>query len=145
MRTASPKIWTFSFRPLAPQEVDLEFLFLSVSLTMAASCFGWLAFGLPWPKCWFRQLTGLPCPTCGATRSLLSLVHGNFAEALIRNPLLFFCYIGALAVDLYCALVLLFQLPRVRLAGLPAKIKHRLCVLIFAAAAMNWIYLVANR
>ena len=144
MRTVKSRL-EISFRPLAPREVDFEFLFLSVSVTVAASCFGWLAFGLPWPKCWFRQLTGLPCPTCGATRSVLSLVHGNLAEAIGHNPLLFFCYIGALVLDLYCAFVLFFQLPRLRLAGLPAKVKHRLCVLALTATAVNWIYLVANR
>ena len=132
------------FRPLAPREPDFELLFLTVSLTAAASCFAWLAFGLPWPKCWFRQMTGLPCPTCGATRSILSLAHGNLGDAIALNPMLFLCYVGTLALDLYCAFVLLFRFPRLRLAGLPAKIKHLLCVLVFAAAATNWIYLIAN-
>ena len=144
MRTIKRRL-DICFRPLAPQEIDVEFLFLSVSVTSVASCFVWLAFGLPWPKCWFRQLTGLPCPTCGATRSVLSLVHGNLAGAIGHNPLLFFCYIGTLVLDLYSAFVLFFRLPRLRLAGLPAKVKHRLCVLAFTAAAVNWIYLVANR
>ena len=144
MRTIKPRL-DICFRPLAPREIDVEFLFLSVSATAAASCFAWLAFGLPWPECWFRQLTGLPCPTCGATRSVLSLVHGNVAEAIGHNPLLFFCYIGTLLLDLYCALVLFFRLPRLRLAGLPPEVKHRLCVLAFIAAGINWIYLVANR
>jgi len=134
-----------NFRPLAPQETDFELLFLGVSVTIAACCFFWLACGLPWPKCWFRHLTGLPCPTCGATRSLMMLVQGHLDGAIARNPLLFFGYLGTLVFGLYCALVLLFRLPRLRLAGLPTKIKYRLCVLIVAAAAMNWIYLLANR
>lgn len=32
-------------------------------------------------------MTGLPCPSCGATRSVLSLLHGNFIAALRWNPL----------------------------------------------------------
>jgi hypothetical protein len=144
MRTTRRKLG-ICFRPLAPQEVDVEFLFFGVSLTGAASCFAWLAFGLPWPKCWFRQLTGLPCPACGATRSALALVHGDLGSAISHNPLLFLCYLGTLLLDLYCAIALLFRIPRLRLSGLPAKIKYRLCVLVFAAAAANWIYLVANR
>jgi uncharacterized protein DUF2752 len=132
-------------RPLAPGEMDFECLFLGVSSAAAGSCFAWLAFGLPWPKCWFRQLTGLPCPTCGATRSILSLVHGNPGDAIRHNPLLFLCYVGTLVLDLYCTFVLLFRLPRFRLPRQPAKIKYRLWIFVFAAVAMNWIYLVANR
>jgi Protein of unknown function (DUF2752) len=143
MRTIRQRLG-ICFRPLAPQETDLEFLFLGVSLAAAASCFAWLAFGLPWPKCWFRQLTGLPCPTCGATRSVLSLVHGNLGGAIDRNPLLFLCYVGTLILDLYCAFVSLFRLPRLRLPRQPAKIKYRLCILVFAAVATNWVYLIVN-
>jgi len=144
VRTIKSRL-SVSFRPLAPREVDFEFLFLSVSLTATANCFAWLAFGLPWPKCWFRQMTGLPCPTCGATRSVLSLVHGNLGHAIALNPLLFLCYVGTLALDIYCACVLFLRFPRLRLAGLPAQIKYRLCLLVFAAAMTNWIYLIANR
>jgi hypothetical protein len=131
-------------RPLAPKETDFEFLFLAVSSVAAASCFAWLALGLPWPGCWFRRLTGLPCPTCGATRSALSLAHGNLAAALRYNPLIFVCYVGTIILNVYCTGVLLFQFPRPRLAGLPANIKRCLCVLVLAAVALNWVYLVAN-
>jgi len=90
-------------------------------------------------------MSGLPCPTCGATRSVLSLVHGHLGDAIALNPLLFLCYLGTLAVDIYCAFVLFFRFPRLRISGLPAKIKYRLCLLVFAAAVTNWIYLIANR
>ena len=36
--------------------------------------------------CLFRQLTGIPCPSCGSTRSVLSLLHGDLIGALIWNP-----------------------------------------------------------
>jgi hypothetical protein len=132
-------------RPLAPKETDFEFLFLVVSFVAGASCVVWLAFGLPWPGCSFRQLTGLPCPTCGATRSALSLLHGNLAAAWQRNPLMFVCYAGALILDLYCVGVLLFRFPRVRLFGVPSKVKRGLYLLTMVAIAANWIYLLANR
>ena len=132
-------------RPLAPQETDFEFLFLVVSSVAAASCFVWLSVGLPWPGCWFRQLTGLPCPTCGATRSALSLAHGDLTAAWRHNPLIFVCYAGTIVLNFYCAGVLFFQFPRLRLAGLPAKVKRCLGVLVLAAVALNWVYLVTNR
>lgn len=37
--------------------------------------------------CPFRQITGWPCPTCGATRSLAALAQGDLAAALSFNPL----------------------------------------------------------
>ena len=48
--------------------------------------------------CPLKRLTGIPCPTCGATRAVLALVHGRFIEALQINPLviLIICVLPAL-------------------------------------------------
>jgi hypothetical protein len=48
-------------------------------------------------------------------------------------------------VDLYAAAVLLFGLPRLRLAKLPSKIKSAVGALLIIALTANWIYLLANR
>jgi len=32
------------------------------------------------PSCVFRAFTGIPCPTCGATRSLVHLANGNLSH-----------------------------------------------------------------
>jgi len=42
-------------------------------------------FALP-ESCWFKRLTGMECPGCGLTRSVVSLVHGNFLDAWHFNP-----------------------------------------------------------
>ncbi len=36
--------------------------------------------------CLFKEVTGLPCPSCGTTRSLLLLMHGQFRESFMMNP-----------------------------------------------------------
>ena len=36
--------------------------------------------------CWFRALTGHPCPFCGSTRAVGALCAGNFAAAWKLNP-----------------------------------------------------------
>lgn len=36
--------------------------------------------------CIFKQVTGIPCPSCGSTRSVLSFLDGDFFNALIWNP-----------------------------------------------------------
>jgi hypothetical protein len=37
--------------------------------------------------CMFKSLTGLPCPSCGSTRSVTAIAHFDFFEALWWNPL----------------------------------------------------------
>jgi hypothetical protein len=41
------------------------------------------------PLCPFRYLTGLPCPGCGLTRGLSSLLQLQFAHAYDYHPLVF--------------------------------------------------------
>jgi hypothetical protein len=36
--------------------------------------------------CLFKRVTGIPCPSCGSTRSVLSILKGDFVEALLWNP-----------------------------------------------------------
>ncbi len=38
--------------------------------------------------CLFRFITGLPCPSCGMTRSFLSLLSFDFAASFAYHPLL---------------------------------------------------------
>ena len=51
-----------------------------------------------WPKCLFREATGLLCPGCGTTRALYELTHGNLQRSLQCNLLLPFLPILALGV-----------------------------------------------
>lgn len=37
--------------------------------------------------CLIKHFTNIPCPSCGSTRSVISLTKGNFLEALKINPL----------------------------------------------------------
>jgi hypothetical protein len=34
-----------------------------------------------------RHITGVSCPSCGTTRSMISFLNGNIREALYWNPL----------------------------------------------------------
>lgn len=36
--------------------------------------------------CPLRNLTGLPCPGCGLTRSWVYLAHGHWSDAVAANP-----------------------------------------------------------
>lgn len=47
--------------------------------------------------CPFRRLTGLPCPTCGLTRSWSAALHGRLGESVAFHPLGPLTVVGAAA------------------------------------------------
>jgi len=57
----------------------------------------WL--GRPIPLvCGFRRATGLPCPTCGLTRSMVLTLHGSFGAAWHAMPAGPVLVLGALGI-----------------------------------------------
>ncbi|HUL42955.1 MAG TPA: DUF2752 domain-containing protein [Bacteroidota bacterium] len=44
--------------------------------------------------CLFRDITGIPCPSCGTTRALMLLVRGKVTDSFYFNPFGFFIAIG---------------------------------------------------
>jgi hypothetical protein len=129
-------------RPLAPGETDFEPWFLFASATFGIGCLAWLTLGLPWPVCWFRHTLGVPCPTCGATRSALALAHGDIGLALRTNPLMCLVYIAVVVFDLYAISVLVLRTRRLRLARVPLQVQRGLRVIAVSVVIGNWIYLL---
>ena len=37
--------------------------------------------------CLMKHITNIPCPSCGSTRSVISITKGNFVEAFDLNPI----------------------------------------------------------
>jgi hypothetical protein len=56
--------------------------------------------------CWFKRLTGTPCPGCGMSRAGANLVHGRLARSLEYHPL------GVLIIPAVLALGALALAPR---------------------------------
>jgi len=44
-------------------------------------------FDTGFTPCLFKNITGLPCPSCGATRSLACILHGQLLAGLYWNPI----------------------------------------------------------
>ena len=69
------------------------YLFLSVALVTGYAwvCYQYLSdpagIGTNFEPCLIKQVTNLPCPSCGSTRAVISLLHGNITKSLILNPL----------------------------------------------------------
>lgn len=53
--------------------------------------------------CLFKQVTGLPCPSCGATHSVLYLLQGNIEEAVIINPLGILLFFSMILLPIWLA------------------------------------------
>jgi len=51
--------------------------------------------------CIMKRTIGVPCPSCGSTRSMLSLLHGNITEAVLWNPFGLLIFAGLLIVPFW--------------------------------------------
>ncbi len=68
------------------------YLILSVACLLG---YTWLGFSwdrssvpdnIPLGSCIWKQVTGIACPSCGVTRSVLALCKGEFLNAILLNP-----------------------------------------------------------
>ena len=133
-----------SWRRVAPNESDHELIWLIISLASMVGGGVWLALGLPWPRCPFLAVTGLPCMTCGATRSTIALLHGDFLAALRWNPLAFVALCGVVAFDLYALIVVVGGNARLRIVGWTSTEKNITRIAVVGLIALNWIYLLCQ-
>ena len=131
-----------SRRSLAPPEIDHELIWLLVSLGGAIGLAVWLAARLPTPQCAFHSLTGLPCLTCGATRSAAHFLHAEFVASFLINPLAFLVFCSAVVFDLYALAVLVTGTPRLRLADFSVTERRYLRGAAILLLAANWLYLL---
>ncbi|MCO6148836.1 DUF2752 domain-containing protein [Flavobacterium sp. NRK1] len=40
-----------------------------------------------YPACLFKSVTGIACPSCGSTRSVVLVSQGNITDAILLNPI----------------------------------------------------------
>jgi hypothetical protein len=97
-----------------------------------------LHFQLPLPPCPLREMTGVPCPFCGSTRTFAALAHLDFSAALRFNPLVCVAVCGASA--LWLLAWLRDGQPRLVPRHLPGR-RILWQGLLGAALVANWVYL----
>jgi hypothetical protein len=132
------------WRPRSAREPDHELIWLAVSVATIAGGVAWLALGLPWPRCPFFSVTGLPCLTCGATRSAIAFLHRDFLSALRWNPLVFAAFCGLIVFDLYALIVVTGRTLRLRVVEWTVAEKKTVRIAVISLLALNWIYLLAH-
>jgi hypothetical protein len=129
-------------RHLREGELEHELIWLSISLVGAAIVLLWLHLDLPHPQCTFRAITGVACPSCGATRCVRHALDGSLAAAFLINPLFFTFLVALVVYDLYALAVVVLRLPRLRLSARSPRtawIIRGSVLLVFLA---NWTWLI---
>ena len=91
--------------------------------------------------CPFKAVTGIPCATCGSTRSMLALLHFDLSTALQSNPAVSLFAIAWACFAVYGAVVVVLRLPRVRAEGF--RLRRRWLAFGMGLLAVNWAYLIA--
>jgi hypothetical protein len=91
----------------------------------------------PIPPCIFHQITGQPCPMCGATRSFVAMAHADFGKAVYLYPLAPLLFVAMLLGIGYGGWVLLTG-RRLRL-HLSRRAQQNIGVIILALFAANWL------
>lgn len=90
-------------------------LFISLSCLVG---YGWLFLigrlkpeevGSSYDVCLIRHFVHIPCPSCGSTRSVLALIHGDLAGGLYWNPLGFLIFSALLVVPFWLGYDLLLK------------------------------------
>ena len=92
------------------------------------------------PSCVFRSLTGLPCPTCGSTRAIVLLAHGDIPTALSFNPLTGIGAIAAVLSLFYGLIAFAFDVPRLNFV-LTEREKNGIRASVLLFLFLNWTYL----
>lgn len=54
-----------------------------------------------WQGCLSKQILHIPCPSCGTTRSVISIIKGDFFNALLINPLGYIAIISLVIIPIW--------------------------------------------
>ena len=98
---------------------------------------------LPYLPCVFKVITGYPCPTCGSTRIVSSLIELDILSAFRWNPLLFLGGITFITWVFY-GFYMFFSGKKIQVT-LTKKEGLFLRLGFITLFILNWIYLAAAR
>jgi hypothetical protein len=130
----------FYLKKRTPNRIEFGIIYGGIALLML--CVGRLLPVLSIaPDCVFKELTGMPCPTCGATRSVVHLAHGEIISAIAMNPLITLCLITATVYFVASIVLVAFDLPRVTFI-LDDKETNVTKVIAVMILLIQWAYLI---
>jgi hypothetical protein len=91
------------------------------------------------PACPVKTLSGLPCPSCGATRATLALAGGAPLAALGANPLVTLAWTALIVGGLVALAMAVCDAP---LPSLPRRLPLGARLGVVALLVANWLYLL---
>lgn len=121
---------------------ELVFGLLGIPFLAAASLVVSRFPGHYLPPCWLNRITGMPCPTCGAYRSLRLVSQGRLADAWLMQPLGVSLAGLAVVFSAYSVVVTIGRLPRLRLRFENRRDRWLTAGAALLAVVANWVYLV---
>ncbi len=120
-----------------PVVLTLAGILVAMALSMALGPF------LVLPPCLFHWLTGFPCPTCGTTRCVGTLLRGDVAAALRIQPMVCLLLVALALCLCYETAAMVWRWPRLRIADASRREKWAAAWVGLLAVLANWAYLVA--
>ena len=128
-------------RPAQPTFALTEIYGLIGVLLLFTARFIPLARYWPYWGCPMRRQLGIPCLSCGMTRSFDWFMHGRFGDSLAINPLGFALAVASTIGGIYFALFLLRQRPPRLEIHLPdsAQLWARGAVIVALLANWGWV------
>lgn len=129
-----------NWRPARLEERQLAAVWIATSVSsLAVVAAAWTPIRALLRPCVFKELTGVPCPSCGSTRAVEAFIHGRLLESIALNPL----FVAALAVFLVGGiavapiwLLLDGKIPETETSG------RRVALAIATIVVANWIFLI---
>lgn len=113
---------TIDLQPVSGANIDLRVLRGS-AVVMGGIAATWSILPHP-PLCPLLATTGIPCPLCGATRSVVSLLRGDLVQSLTYSPL------GVVVVGAVIAALFAWRRRTITIATWP----------IVALLGLMWVY-----
>lgn len=131
-----------SFQNNAPGAIEFGILYGSFIIAALAVAYFFPILDLA-PPCLFRESTGIPCPTCGTSRSLVEFSRGHLAGSFVMNPLAALVILFGVLAFLANTVMLFGGLPRPKfMLNDHEGTVLRYCVI--ALVLFNWVYLALS-
>jgi hypothetical protein len=123
-------------------ELNLPLIYFAVAGVSGFFLYSLYKLGrFPIFPCLFKEITGIACPTCGSTRSLICLSHFDILSAFRFNPLVF---IGVILFSLWAlyGFYILFSGKKIQVILSKKEWRWVRWGILFLVL-FNWVYLIA--
>ena len=97
--------------------------------------------------CPIKLITGIPCPSCGSTRSVLNLFEGDFLSAIHTNPLglLIFIFLLVCPIWLLCDFILKKETLWIYYQKMETILRNKkIAIPLVLLVLINWVWNISK-